>query len=99
MAKAYGLSEKAAAKLAIENQRMNKGVASLSENWGDWKKELSKSDKTTTDYAKAAAALTSTIADLVGASEDLELSPEFLEAPENLALIEKAAQGDIDAIN
>ena len=99
MAKAYGISEKAAAKLAVENQRMNKGVSSLAENWGDWKKELSKSDKTTTDYAKAAAALTSTIADLVGASEDLELSPEFLEAPETLEMIEKAAEGDIDAIN
>ena len=99
MAEAYGISAKAAAKLVIENQRMNNGVVSLVENLEDWKKQLSSSNKTTTDYAKAAAALTKTIADLVGASEDLELSSEFLEAPETMALIEKAAKGDADAIN
>lgn len=99
LAKTYRLSAKEAAKLAIQNQRMNIGVVELNENWQDWKQELKKSDKTSTDYAKTAAALTKTIANLVGASEDLELSPEFLEASETLEMVEKAANGDIEAIN
>jgi hypothetical protein len=37
---AQGLTEKEATKLAIENQRMNKGVESLVDNWDDWNKEL-----------------------------------------------------------
>ena len=96
---AYGLSGAAAAKLAIENHRMNEGVSELSENWSEWKEELSKSDKTTADYAKTVVGLTQTIAKLVGASEDLELSQEFLNSPKTLELIEKAAEGDINAIN
>jgi hypothetical protein len=38
LAKAYGLSAEEAANLAIKNQRMNKGVSSLVDNWKDWKK-------------------------------------------------------------
>ena len=99
LAKQYGLTEKEAAQLTIENQRMNKGVASLVNNWGDWRKELQKSDKTTNDWAKAAAECSSAIADLVGASEDLELPQEFFDSAENLALIDQAAKGSEEAIN
>jgi hypothetical protein len=38
--KAEGLTEKETVKLAIENQRMNKGVENLIDNWEDWNKEL-----------------------------------------------------------
>jgi hypothetical protein len=38
LAKAYNLSAEEAANLAIKNQRMNKGVSSLVDNWKDWKK-------------------------------------------------------------
>jgi membrane protease subunit (stomatin/prohibitin family) len=77
---------------------MNKGVSSLVDNWGDWKKELTKTDKLTQDYAEAVVDCTAAIADLVGASSDLELPDEFFNA-ENMALIERAMQGDINAIN
>jgi hypothetical protein len=60
MADEFNLSAEAAAELAIQNQRMNEGVAALSENWKDWKKtlttvnkDLGKVDKTSKDYAKA----------------------------------------------
>lgn len=98
LAKEYNLSAEAAAKLAIQNQRMNKGIITLAENWEDWKKALSATDKTTLDYAKAVVECTAAIADLVGASEDLELPEEFFNA-ENMELMEKAINGDIDAIN
>jgi hypothetical protein len=84
LSKAYGVSATEATRLAVQNQRMNKGIAALNENWVDWKKELKASDKTTTDYAKAAAGLTDTIKDLVGATGDLELPDDFFESEENL---------------
>lgn len=98
LAKAYGLSAEEAANLAIKNQRMNKGVSSLVDNWKDWKKQLSSSNKLTQDYTDALVDCTAAIADLVGASEDLELPDEFFNA-ENIALIEKAMKGDVDAVN
>jgi hypothetical protein len=75
---------------------MNKGVASLSENWEDLYKELSKADKTTTDYAKAAAEAEAAIRDLLNLSDDFELSDTFL--ADNLEVIGKAAKGDEEAI-
>lgn len=99
LAKAYGLDAKAAAQLTIQNQRMNKGVEDLVNNWEDWSKELKSGDKTSRDWAKAAAACTKTIADLVGASEDLELPDDFFDSAENMALLEQAAQGSEEAIN
>jgi hypothetical protein len=38
LAEAYGLTAEEAANLAIKNQRMNKGVRALVDNWKDWKK-------------------------------------------------------------
>jgi hypothetical protein len=78
---------------------MNKGVESLVENWEEWGEELRKGDKTSRDWAKAAAATTKAIADLVGASEDLELPEEFFDSVHNLELLDKAAKGSTEAIN
>jgi hypothetical protein len=88
LAKAYGISEKAAAQLTIENQRMNVGVANMVNNWETWSEELKKADKTSRDWAWAASECTAAIADLVGASEDLELPAEFFESAENMLLLE-----------
>lgn len=99
LAKEYNLDAKAAAQLTIENQRMNKGVEDLVNNWDEWKKELKATDKTSRDWAKAAKDCTKVIANLVGASEDLELPEDFFDSAENLELLEKAAKGSEEAIN
>lgn len=99
LADAYELTEEAATELAIQNQRMNKGLKTLNENWEDWSKILKKGDKTTTDYIDTMQDVEDVIADLVGASEDLDLSQEFFDSAENLELIGKAAEGDEKAIN
>ena len=101
---AYQLTSVEATKLAIENQRMNKGVETLSENWKDWQKvlkkgALDKEEKLTLDYTNTIQDLTKAVADLTGASEDLELPDEFFESEENLKLIEEAAKGSEQAIN
>lgn len=99
LAKEYNLDAKAAAQLTIENQRMNQGVEDLVNNWEEWKKELKATDKTSRDWAKAAKDCTKVIANLVGASEDLELPEDFFDSAENLKLLEKAAKGSKEAIN
>jgi kynureninase len=77
---------------------MNRGVKSLVDNWDDWKKTLKSTNKDTLDWAKTAKECTKVVADLTGASEDLVLPAEFFDTSENLALIEKAAKGDAEAI-
>ena len=99
LSKEYKINEKAAAQLAIENQRMNVGVANMVNNWEDWRKELVKSDHTSRDWAYAAAECTTAIADLVGASQDLELPESFFESAENMLLLEQAAKGSEEAIS
>ena len=99
LAKQYKLTAEQAANMAVKNQRMNKGVTTLADNWKSWKKTLNATDSTTIDYANTVAELTSAIADLVGAPEDLELPEEFLKSSENMDLLSRAAKGSSEAIN
>lgn len=101
---AYELTAVEATKLAIQNQRMNKGVEELSENWEDWQKvlkkgNLNKEEKTTLEYATTVKELTDVISDLVGATEDLSLPEEFFDSEKNLELIGEAAKGSEKAVN
>ena len=100
MAEAYELEAGAAARLALQNQLMNRGVSTLSQNWEDWREELEKTDKTTQDYSDTVVDVTAAIRDLVGITdENFRLSSEFLKAEENLELLEEAAQGSEEAID
>lgn len=92
------LSAEQAAQLAINNQRMNKGIKTLTDNFKNWRKTLTTADKASMDYAEALTEVEDAIGDLIGAADDLELPDEFFNT-ENMALLEKAAQGDIAAIN
>lgn len=96
IANAKGISEEAAATMAIANQRLNKGIQELSENWEDWSKVLKSSDKTTQDYAEALTDLSDAVTEIVGWYEDLNLTSEFVE--ENMDLIGEAAEGNSTAI-
>lgn len=93
------MSAESAARLAVANQRMNKGISTLNSNFKGWKKTLETCEKTSQDYADAVVGITDAIADLVGAEDEFELPDGFLEAPENLALIEQASAGSESAIN
>lgn len=96
IAKAEGVSEKSALAMAVANERMNRGVATLVNNWSDWKSILKSSEKTAEDYAATLADVSEAVTDLVGWYEDLALDSEFVE--ENMDLIDKAAEGDTTAI-
>lgn len=85
-----------AAMMAISNQRMNKGVEKLAKNWKDWSKTLKSSDTTSQDYADILVELSDAVGDLVGWYDELSLSSEFVK--DNMDLIEKASQGNVNAI-
>lgn len=95
----YEMSAEEATQLAITNQRMNKGVSELNKNFSSWKKTLTSTEKTSQDYAKAMTEVESAVADLIGAADDFDLPEAFLESAENMELLEKAANGDVEAIN
>lgn len=94
--KEMDLTDEQIAMMAVTNQRLNKGIATLTKNWKSWSKELKKSDKTTQDYSDTAAELSDVVADIVGWYDELSLSSEFI--TENFDLIEGAAKGNTTAI-
>ena len=97
--KEMGLSAEQAARMAIANQRMNKGINTLSDSLENWKETLKTAKKGDTDWAKTIGEVEAAVKDLIGATDDFELPDDFLDAPENMKLLEKAADGDLHAIN
>lgn len=93
------LNAETAARMAIANQRMNKGINTLSDSLEDWKETLKTAKKGDVDWAKTIGEVEAAVKDLIGATDDFELPDDFLDAPENMKLLEKAADGDLYAIN
>ena len=89
-------SAESAADLAIEVTRMNKGIDKLADGFEDWSDVLKKSSKTSYEYAEAMMGMKDALADVLDVESDL-ISSDFVE--EHLEEIEKAAQGDEDAID
>lgn len=100
LATIYGESyEGVAARLALQNQLMNRGVSTLVQNWENWREELEATDTTTQDYADTVVDVTKVIKDLVGiVDDDFTLSSGFLKTAENIELLEQAAQGSEEAV-
>lgn len=78
--------------MSIQSQ---KGMEALSESIEDNAKILREGDTDSLEYAEAMDNTRQAVADLVNVSKD-DISPQFV--TDNLDLIEKAAYGDIDAI-
>lgn len=102
--KELNLTKEQAARLAVANQRMNRGVKTLNENFSDWKKVLTSTDHTTQDYAETLNDAYDALADLTGAVDAASIPLGFLDntteaGSKHLQWLEKAAQGDVQAIN
>lgn len=93
------LNAETAARMAIANQRMNKGIDTLSDNFEDWTKKLKTATRGSMDYAEVAAEVEGALKDLLGLSDNFELPEGFLDSKENLKLLEEAANGSQLAIN
>ena len=91
------LSEAMATEIARDNMMMNKAISELSDNWDTWSTALKNSNKDTPEYASALASLRSNMKNMLGITSDL--SDKFLTNSKNMALMGKAAKGDISAVN
>lgn len=93
------LNAETAARMAIANQRMNKGVDILSDNFEDWTKKLKTATRGSMDYAEVAAEVEGALKDLLGLTDNFVIPDDFLDSADNLELLKKAADGDQVAIN
>ena len=76
--------------------RMNKGISSLSENFDEWNDVLTKSDKSSQEYHDALSGMQTAMSDLLDTEEEY-VTDSFIQS--HMEDIEKAANGDADAID
>lgn len=89
-------------RLALANARYQDGIKKLGDTYDEWIKLKQKDGSIRANNGdpaqlKAYEQLKKTLKEVLNTSKDI--SDEFLEAPENVALIEKAAKGDAKAIS
>ena len=89
-------NEEAAEDVALYTKKMNKGIDALSDGFKDWSDVLKKSDKSSEEYAVAMEDMKEAMSDVLGVGEEW-LSNDFI--LNNLEDIEKAANGDAEAID
>ena len=94
---AEDMSEEAADTVARSSMKMSKGVDSLVKNFEAWSEALAENEKGSQAYFDALSDMRTAIADLLDISED-HLSDAFLTSAESMELMQKAAEGDKDAI-
>ena len=99
LAKNLGIDEKAASKLAVANQRLDRGMLSLNENLEEYNDSLKKNSKNSAEWSKTMDAVKTDMADLLNIADGAMLSDEFAEATLASEDFKKALDGDIDAIN
>ena len=92
----YGLEQQLADRIALDNMKMNASIEELSSNWETWNEAL-KGSKDSAEYNKALGSLRNNMKQLLGISSDL--SEDFLTNAENMKLMERAANGDVEAID
>lgn len=92
------LYAKAAQDAAINNQRLDRGIGSLKDNLKEYKKAIKDSNKGTAEWSEAMDALKKDIADIVGFDDSDLLSDSFAEATMDSEDLQKAINGDTEAI-
>ena len=89
----------AARELAIANQRLDRGLSDLNDNFEDLINSLKDSNKGTLEYSKAIATLKDDFADILNISSGDKLSTNFVEkVAKDSARMTKILAGDADTI-
>ena len=102
LSKELAENDEAAEDLAIQIKRMNKAVDSLADNWSDWSSVLKNSSKGSEEYYGAVQDVKDTMSDLLDISSDyidIDFVDSLANDADSMALMEKAAQGDGEAID
>ena len=96
-----GMSQKAAAKLGIAvaaaNQRLDRGLKNLNSNLSDYKTKLTAANKGSAEWSSTMDDLKTDLADVLNIDSSI-LTDTFAETTLNSEDLQKALDGDIDAI-
>lgn len=92
------LSQSELTELAASQVRFNRGVENGQDNMSDWIKELKNGEKSSKKYQDAQEGIIDTFGDILDLDWDKSAIKEFAESDENLELMEKALEGDTDAL-
>ena len=98
LAKSQGLSAASATRLAAANMRLDKGISNLNDNLEDYKKGLRDSNKGSAEWSRTLSDLKTDLADVAGVADGEMLSDTFAEAMLESEDLQKALDGDADAI-
>lgn len=82
----------AAAELAVQVTRMDKGIDALADNYKNWNNILSKSSRESREYSEALSQIRQAVGDVLNVDGNT-LSEKFLIDPENKQLLEDVAKG------
>ena len=83
--------------MAVANIRFNKGMSDLLDNWDEYKQKLNASNKGTAEYVETLDTLRNTMSEILNVDSD-KITEDFLTNAENMALMEQAYLGNVDAI-
>lgn len=92
------LYKKAAQDAAIANQRLDRGLGNLKKNLKDYKKALADSNEGTAEWSEAMTSLKEDLADIVGFDDSDLFSDEFAKTALDGEDLQKALEGDIEAV-
>ena len=90
--------ERLGREAAIANQKLDRGMKNLNENLDDYKKKLKDSNKGTAEWSEAMDSLKTDLADIVGFDDPDLLSDGFAEQTLASEDLQKALDGDVEAI-
>ncbi len=92
------LTASEAARLAAANMRLDRGISDLNDNLKDYKKKLEENNEGSAEWSEALSDLKTNLADIANVADGSMLSDKF--AKDTLASkdLEKALDGDVDAI-
>lgn len=91
-------SEEAARKLAIANQKVDRGLESLNDNLKDYKKKLKDANKGSAEWSDAMSSLKKDLKDITGFTDEDLITDEFAQAALASGDLEKAINGDQEAL-
>lgn len=92
------MSEATARRLAIANQKLDRGLGNLNDNLKDYKKALKESNKGTAEWSKTMDALKKDLADILAFSDADLITDQFAEGVLDSEDLKKALDGDVESI-
>lgn len=97
--KAQGMSIEQARELAIANQRLDRGLSSLNDNFEDWNTTLQKGNKNSVEYSQTISNLRNAFADILNITSGDKLSLDFVnKIASDSSRMTKILAGDINEI-